>query len=189
MQNNIWTSTKIVELGSCAFRQWKAQQSHCQYLHGYQLKAKIWVSGKTLDDKNWIFDFGSFKEIKKILSNIFDHKVCVSKDDPELDFFKEAEKRKILQLTILDAVGIEKTAEYVYHICDQYIRESTDNRCWVSKVEVWEHPENSATFEILEEIINCDNTSESNSSDQQIKIDLSAEAEKDYQTYLNLGGE
>ena len=147
---NIWTSTKVIELGSCAFRQWKAQHSHCKYLHGYQLKAKIWVRGKHLDDKNWIFDFAAFKRIKTLLQETFDHKVCVSKDDPELPFLKQAEQRGIMQLSILDGVGIEKTAEFVYHIANQFIQENTDSRCWVDKVEVWEHPENSATFEILE---------------------------------------
>ena len=157
MDINIWTSTKVIELGSCAFRQWKAKHSHCQFLHGYQLKAKIWCRGKHLDDKNWIVDFASFKRIKSLLQEHFDHKVCVAKDDPELPFLKQAEERGILKLSIMDSVGIEKTAEFVYHVCNQHIQEQSEGRCWVDKVEVWEHPENSATFEILNEDIFSEN--------------------------------
>ena len=149
----VWTSTKIIELGSCAFRQWKAQHSHCQYLHGYQLKAKIWCRGTYLDDKNWIVDFAAFKDIKKTLQDIFDHKVCVASDDPELSFFEEAQKRGVLQLTVLEGVGIEKTAQFVFEKTNNYVQQLTNGRCWVDKVEVWEHPENSATFEVLSDII------------------------------------
>jgi len=48
----IFQSTKIIELGSCAFRQWRAEDTHCKYVHGYQLKAKFWFGCQGLDDKN-----------------------------------------------------------------------------------------------------------------------------------------
>ena len=72
LNNNVestFVSTKIIELGSCAFRQWRATHSHCSKLHGYQLKAKFWFSGSSLDDKNWIVDFGGLKDLKSKLQN------------------------------------------------------------------------------------------------------------------------
>ena len=68
-----YQSTKIIELGSCAFRQWRATHSHCRFLHGYQLKAKLWFSGSSLDEKNWIVDFGGLKELKAKLQQVFDN--------------------------------------------------------------------------------------------------------------------
>ena len=41
-------------------------------------------------------------------------------------------------------VGIEKTAEWCLNTANKYIKETTNGRCWVEKVEVWEHDKNSA---------------------------------------------
>ena len=59
-------STKIIELGSCAFRQ-PAADSHCRFLHGYRLTAKFWFGANELDKNNWVVDFGSLSHLKKIL--------------------------------------------------------------------------------------------------------------------------
>jgi 6-pyruvoyltetrahydropterin/6-carboxytetrahydropterin synthase len=143
----IYQSTKIIELGSCAFRQWRATHSHCRFLHGYQLKAKLWFGASSLDDKNWCVDFGGLKELKAKLQHVFDHTTTVAADDPELATFKELDKKGIIQLRVLEkGVGIERVAETVYSIANSYIKSLTNERCWVDKVEVFEHEENSATF-------------------------------------------
>lgn len=140
-------STKLIELGSCAFRQWRASHSHCRFLHGYQLKAKIWFSGSSLDDKNWVVDFGGLKDLKAELNGIFDHTTTVAADDPELDTFKALHDKGLIQLFIMkDGVGIERAAEVVFNIAQSHVNSITNGRCWVDKVEVFEHEDNSATF-------------------------------------------
>ena len=142
-----YQSTKLVELGSCAFRQWKATHSHCQYLHGYQLKAKLWFGCNELDDKNWCVDFGGLKELKQHLKELFDHTTTVALDDPELETFKELDKKGLVQLRIFkDGVGIERVAEAVYEQANEFIKYHSQDRCWVDKVEVFEHEDNSATY-------------------------------------------
>lgn len=142
-----YQSTKIIELGSCAFRQWRATHSHCRFLHGYQLKAKLWFGGSALDEKNWIVDFGGLKELKAKLQHVFDHTTTVAADDPELATFEELDKKGIIQLRVLDkGAGIERVAEVVFSISNNYIKSLTNGRCWVDQVEVFEHEDNSATF-------------------------------------------
>ncbi len=141
-----YQSTKLIELGSCAFRQWKAS-SHCKYIHGYQLKAKFWFETETLDDKNWVVDFGGFKELEKILKNQFDHTVCLDKEDPLLDKFKHLADIGGCDLRIMDGVGIEKTAEWCFKAAKEFVSNLTYRRCRVTKVEVWEHDRNSAIYE------------------------------------------
>jgi hypothetical protein len=46
----------------------------------------------------------------------------------------------------MPGVGIEKTAEWCYKAAKQFLAATYGYRCWVSKVEVWEHAENSATY-------------------------------------------
>jgi 6-pyruvoyltetrahydropterin/6-carboxytetrahydropterin synthase len=140
-------STKIIELGSCAFRQWRATHSHCSKIHGYQLKAKFWFKGNQLDDKNWIVDFGGLKDLKNKLQAQFDHTLCVAKDDPYLEKFEELDKCGVVDLRIMDAVGIEKTAEWCFNIAQNHVHAMTDGRCRVVRVEVFEHEDNSAIYE------------------------------------------
>ena len=141
-----YTSTKIIELGSCAFRQWKADHSHCHWIHGYQLKAKFWFECETLDDKNWCVDFGDLKDLKKTLQNQFDHTLCVAKDDPLLMTFEDLHDKGGCDLRIMEGVGIEKTAEWCFRAAKMEITKKYGERCRVSQVEVWEHELNSAIY-------------------------------------------
>jgi len=142
----MFTSTKIIELGSCAFRQPQAD-SHCKFLHGYRLTAKFWFSAKSLDQNNWVVDFGGLKGLKKLMQDQFDHTTCISKSDPKLKLFERLRDSEVCDLRVMDGVGIEKFAEYCHTVADNYVDELTDGRCKCTKVEVFEHENNSAIFE------------------------------------------
>lgn len=151
-------STKLIELGSCAFRQWRANpqlatsglvrnDSKCFYVHGYQLKAKFIFNCSSLDERNWVMDFGSLKPLKTILNEQFDHTLCIAADDPQLDLFKNLHEAKACDLRIMNnGVGIEKTAEWCFIAADKFVRSATNDRCWVELVEVFEHEANSAIY-------------------------------------------
>ena len=142
-------STKVIEVGSAAFRQWRASHSHCQYVHGYQLKAKFWFGCSELDEKNWAADFGGLKELKSILHNTFDHKLLIASDDPCLDEFILLEKKGAVQLSIFEnGVGIERAAEYCFNTASEFIKEKYGERVWVERVEVFEHEDNSAIYSV-----------------------------------------
>jgi 6-pyruvoyltetrahydropterin/6-carboxytetrahydropterin synthase len=149
------TSTKVIELGSCAFRQWRAgvdgarpgagaNSKRCSFVHGYQLKAKFWFECTHLDEKNWCVDFGALKELEAALKHQFDHTLCIAQDDPLLNEFKSLHEKGGCDLRVMEAVGIERTAEWCFNLSNEYIKKVTDQRCWVSRVEVWEHDRNSA---------------------------------------------
>ena len=138
-------STKVIELGSCAFRQPKAT-SHCKFLHGYRLVAKFLFGCNELDEKNWVVDFGGLKGLKNKLEKQFDHTTVISSDDPHLEEFRRLHEKGIIDLRVMDGVGIEKFAEYCYKLASSFIDDMTDGRCWVKKVEVWEHEKNSAIY-------------------------------------------
>jgi len=149
-----YISTKIIPMGSTAFRQWRAD-SHCKLIHGYRLQCKLWFTADELDDKNWIYDFGGCREIKKLLEKQFDHTTVVAADDPELDTFKLMSEKGMIDLRIAEkGVGIERTAEWVYETTNKFVTEQTNNRVRVIKVEVWEHEGNSAIYEEYKDVIN-----------------------------------
>ena len=141
-----FTSNKVFNLGSAAFRQWKATHSHCQYIHGYNLTADVTFETDQLDDKNWCADFGGFKDLKFMLANTFDHKLVVAGDDPQLDLFKTLDIAGVAQLVILPGgVGCERFAEFVLKTADTFIDESTLGRVRVKSVQINEHGDNFAT--------------------------------------------
>jgi len=145
---SIFQSTKIIELGSCAFRQPNASHSHCKFLHGYRLISKIWFGCSGLDDKNWVVDFGGLKGLKEILEKQFDHTLCAAADDPLLPLFQQLHAAGGCDLRVMDkGVGIERSAEWVFEAADAYVRNTSLGRCWVERVEVWEHEKNSAIYE------------------------------------------
>jgi len=141
-----YQSTKLIELGSCAFRQWGASHSHCHLLHGYQLKAKFYFAASSLDYNNWIVDFGGLKQLKQILNDQFDHTLCIAETDPLLEVFQHLHNLGGCNLKIMSGVGIEKTAEWCFNAATQFLKDTYGERCWVDKVEVYEHENNSAIY-------------------------------------------
>ena len=141
----MYYNTKRFSGYSTCFRQWRATHSHCRFLHGYAMEFKVTFQGP-LDQRNWVMDFGAFKRngIKEHLSYMFDHTTVVAADDPAIEEFKALETQGLIQLRVLDHVGCEKFAEYVYHAIQERL-EGTN--ATVLRVECFENQSNSAIFE------------------------------------------
>ena len=145
-ENPKYQSTKVIPLGSTAFRQPYAE-SHCKFLHGYRLQAKFWFSCNELDKNNWVVDFGSLKALKTELEAMFDHTTCIWDQDPERSTFEFLHSKGVIDLRVFsEGVGIEKFAKYCYDVADSLVRHMTNQRCWCDQVEVWEHEQNSAVY-------------------------------------------
>ena len=142
-----YISIKVFDGYSTAFRQWKAIHSHCQYVHGYALKFKVWFEGE-IDEKNWVCDFGCFKKngIKEELSNQFDHTTVVAADDPHMQIFEQMDKAGLIQLRVMKHVGCERFAEWVYNLINNKMQKETNNRVNVLKVEAFEGGTNNSAI-------------------------------------------
>ena len=139
-------STKIIELGSAAFRQPRAT-SHCRFIHGYRLTAKFTFTADELDANNWVIDFGCFDELKDFLQTKFDHKLVVASNDPALKELQALEKAGAVEITeMADGVGIEMFAKYCFEAANSFAAHKTDNRVSCYSVEVFEHEKNSAIY-------------------------------------------
>jgi len=148
----MYYSTKIVDGFSVCFRQWRATTSHCSYLHGYALKFKITFKSENLDHNNWVKDFGFLSKDKELISGknfkqwfnyMFDHTTIIAKDDPEKETFR-AINQEIINLRIIDDVGCEKFAEYVFKHLELTLNNETTK---VHSVECIENDKNSAIYE------------------------------------------
>lgn len=143
----VYKSTKMFGPFSCCFRQYKAD-SHCRLLHGYGLTFKVEFAAHTLNDKNWVVDFGGLKSFKTELESIFDHTLVVAADDPALGEFVVLQNHGLADVRVIPYVGCEAFAEYVSTMAEQWLDDnSLSHRVTVSRVECWEHPTNSAIYE------------------------------------------
>ena len=153
-----YQSTKLFDNYSVAIRQWKAQHSHCQLLHGYALKFKVWFEANDtsnndgLDEMNWIVDYGGFKEapigngLKAWMDDMWDHTLLIEKDDPQLESFKALEELGLCKLKIMDKMGAESCAKLVFDHFNKRLALTDGGRCKVVKVECWEADRNSSIY-------------------------------------------
>jgi 6-pyruvoyltetrahydropterin/6-carboxytetrahydropterin synthase len=148
-------STKLFDGFSCVFRQWKAEGTHCRFLHGYGVSFRVWFEGE-LDERNWVWDFGGMKRAKgnidgknpkEWMDYMFDHTTIIATDDPGIGGFRTMNDLGIIQLRELEAVGAEQFAKYVFEKLNTFVQEETSGRVSVVRVEFMEHAKNTAIYE------------------------------------------
>jgi len=147
-------SSKVFDGFSTVFRQWKAKDTHCRFVHGYGISFKVYFEGD-LDDRNWVWDFGGMKRAKTQIDgmspkawmdHMFDHTMIIAEDDPELQAFKQMEAAGVAQVRIIPATGAEKFAEYIYTKLNVFVKKETEGRVKVTKVKFAEHGKNAAYY-------------------------------------------
>jgi 6-pyruvoyltetrahydropterin/6-carboxytetrahydropterin synthase len=157
---------------SCCFRQWRSTHSHCSLLHGYSIGIKLIFESETLDDRNWVMDFGGLKAFKEWSEYMFDHTLVIAEDDPHRAMFEKMaelglqDQGGVCDIRIVPAVGCEKFSELAYkkmkNILETFQR---GEACTIENgkifecrypvgqgvrlrsVEVFEHQANSAVYE------------------------------------------
>jgi 6-pyruvoyltetrahydropterin/6-carboxytetrahydropterin synthase len=151
----MFQSTKLFDGYSTVFRQWKAEGTHCRFLHGYGVSFRVWFEGE-LDERNWVWDFGGMKRAKGTIDGMnpkawmdymFDHTTIVADDDPGIGGFKTMDQLGIIQLRIIPAVGAEQFAKFIFEKLNTFVQEETNGRVKVARVEFMEHSKNTAIYE------------------------------------------
>jgi 6-pyruvoyltetrahydropterin/6-carboxytetrahydropterin synthase len=144
---------KRIDGFSTCFRQWKADGTHCKFLHGYGVYFEVHFEGE-MDERNWVYDFGGFKRATNEIEGrspseyfkwLLDHTVIVAQDDPYLKEFVDLHEKGVLKLRILPNVGCERFAEFLLTKINDFLLLETEGRVKATKLEVFEHEKNSAT--------------------------------------------
>jgi|TARA_B100001109_G_scaffold63584_1_gene52060 6-pyruvoyltetrahydropterin/6-carboxytetrahydropterin synthase len=147
-------SSKVFDGFSTVFRQWRAKETHCRFVHGYGVSFKVYFEGE-LDHRNWVWDFGGMKRAKTQIDGMspkawmdymFDHTLIVAEDDPEVEAFKQMDAAGVAQVRVIPATGAEKFAEYIYTKLNDFVKTETDGRVRVTKVKFAEHGKNAAYY-------------------------------------------
>ena len=147
-------SSKVFDGFSTVFRQWKAEDTHCRFVHGYGVSFKVYFEGD-LDHRNWVWDFGGMKRAKTQIDGMspkawmdymFDHTMIIAEDDPWIDAFRQMDEAGVAQVRVIPATGAEKFAEYIYNKLNDFVKTETEGRVKVSKVKFAEHGKNAAYY-------------------------------------------
>jgi len=151
----MFRSTKKFDGFSTVFRQWKADGTHCRFLHGYDIEFRITFEGE-LDERNWVWDFGGMKRAnnkidgmspKEWMDYMFDHTFVVAEDDPFKESFMKMDEAGVAQVRVIPAVGAERFAQYVYEKVNEFVQAETEGRVRVVSVEFMENHKNSAIYQ------------------------------------------
>jgi len=147
-------SSKVFDGFSTVFRQWKAETTHCRFVHGYGISFKVYFEGD-LDERNWVWDFGGMKRAKTQIDGkspkewmdyMFDHTLIVAEDDPFIKAFQQMGDAGVAQIRVIPATGAEKFAEYIYNKLNKFVDTETNGRVRVTKVKFMEHGKNAACY-------------------------------------------
>lgn len=157
---------------SCCFRQWRSTHSHCSLLHGYSIGIKLIFESETLDDRNWVMDFGGLKAFKEWSEYMFDHTLVIAQDDPHRAMFEKMaelglqDQGGVCDIRIVPAVGCEKFSELAFMKMKDILETFQRGEAYtlengktfecrypvgqgvkLRSVEVFEHNANSAVYE------------------------------------------
>jgi 6-pyruvoyltetrahydropterin/6-carboxytetrahydropterin synthase len=157
---------------SCCFRQWRSTHSHCSLLHGYSIGIKLIFESETLDDRNWVMDFGGLKAFKEWSEYMFDHTLVIAEDDPHRAMFEKMaelglqDQGGVCDIRIVPAVGCEKFSELAFIKMKDILKTFQRGEAYtlengktfecrypvgqgvrLRSVEVFEHNANSAVYE------------------------------------------
>ena len=123
-------SSKVFDGFSTVFRQWKAEDTHCRFLHGYGISFKVYFEGE-LDHRNWVWDFGGMKRAKTQIDGkspkewmdyMFDHTVIIAEDDPGMGGWKTMNDLGVIQLRVIEATGAEKFSEFIFNKLNEFVK-------------------------------------------------------------------
>lgn len=142
----MYRCTKVFRGYPCAHRRY-AHGGHCRLVHGYDRTFVITFEARELESgTDFVMDFGDLKDVSQWLAERFDHTLLVDRADPLLCEFERLEELGACKLVVLESVGMEGTARYVYEGVSRMIKEKTRGRVSVYGVECRENEKNSATY-------------------------------------------
>ena len=141
-------STKRFGPITTGHRQWR-DKGHCSYIHGYGRYVRLTFEASKLDICGWGMDFGDLRDIKRWIESEWDHNVLIAADDPLIPELKKLEEVGGIYLNILPDgyyPGIEESCRYLYDMINPMIKEKTNNRVEITRVEIWETEKNQAEY-------------------------------------------
>ena len=116
-------------------------------MHGYSRSFTIWFAAIELDSHGFVVDFSRLTNLETKLKHHFDHTFLVNHDDPFLKDWERLHAKGVIDLRVMENVGMEFTAKLVWEWANKFLLDRYGGRacCW--RVDARENSKNSASFE------------------------------------------
>lgn len=154
------TCSKLYQNFPAAHRQHN-HDGHCALIHGHDWSFKFTFAADSLDENEFVVDFGKLKFIKAWLDDQFDHTLLLNEDDPALTYLlckvatvDDSEMGLALgpgcfaKIIVVPNCGAEGLAKWVLEqLNEKFFASNPDfveRNVHIKSVEVFEDSKNSA---------------------------------------------
>lgn len=144
----MYSCSKLFERFPCCHRQ-PTHPGHCRFVHGYSRSFLCSFAATELDRHGFVVDFSSLEELRSKLTAQFDHTFLANGDDPLLAEWQRLDGLGALQLRVMDNVGMESSARWVWEQANALLLARDGGRSWCWRVEAREDDQNAACWEAL----------------------------------------
>ena len=118
---------------------------HCAFIHGHNWSITLTFACREVDINGFVIDFGKLKYIKNWIDEHLDHACLFNENDPEArQMLNHSEN--LFKVYTLPNCSCEGIAQHLHKIFDKMVRLETDNRVWITTVEIIEDAKNSAIY-------------------------------------------
>ena len=118
---------------------------HCAFIHGHNWSIELTFACNKTDANGFVVDFGKLRYIKNWIIENLDHACLFSENDSEARQML-ANSGNLFKPYILPNCSCEGIAKHLHEIFDRMVRTETNNRAWITKIEIIEDTKNSATY-------------------------------------------
>lgn len=158
------TCSKLFGPFAAAHRQHR-HDGHCALIHGHNWSIELTFTSDSLDENQFVVDFGKLKWLRAYLEDLFDHTLLINADDPALGYLRtvldnSAQREGFCTLAKIIEVpscGAEGLGEYLLNQVNVRLThpgfvspeaaEDYSQRCVrVVSVTVFEDEKNKATY-------------------------------------------
>jgi 6-pyruvoyltetrahydropterin/6-carboxytetrahydropterin synthase len=108
------------------------------FLHGYERTFEVEFACAETEPDGLVLSSRAVKKVRKALRKQFDHTTLIDTDDPERDLFELLDKRRVIDLRIMDNSGMEASTAWVFDTVDSIVGRATRGRVWVSGIKARE---------------------------------------------------
>jgi 6-pyruvoyltetrahydropterin/6-carboxytetrahydropterin synthase len=145
-----------------SFRQWRAKETHCSFLHSYNVGFKLeFDTSKRYEKKHTLPSIEALESdwreegiledlsislyrINKFIEDHLAYRILIAEDDPKIDYLTDFSRHNNTKSIIIPHSGCERFSEYLYNqIVD---RDLLPTDITLSSVETYEHEKNSAIY-------------------------------------------
>lgn len=115
-------------------------------IHGHNWGIAITFGCYATDASGFVVDFGELHYIRDWLDTHLDHACLFNADDPLKDRIIQAAPQAF-KTYILPNCSSEGIAQHLFDIFAPMVKQETQNRAFIIKIEIFEDSKNSATYQ------------------------------------------